>query len=302
MPSSSSLLLSPDGLWEQIRQRTVHAIGCGALQPIDTDFDVLEQGGMRFVVRILANLTRKEKAQAAQHRQTQTGKPNNPFLPYEPDLFVSDISETHLCLLNKYNVVDHHILIVTREFEHQDSWLTWADFQALAACLGQVGGLAFYNGGKLAGASQPHKHLQITPFPMTPDGGDLPLTALICAVSTQAAIQELASLPFSHGVMRLSPGWLDDLDRAPNILLSAYHAILTHLGIDLASPVPQAAYNLLITQEWLMVVPRYQEAYQAIPVNSLGFAGSLLVRNQGQLDQLRAIGPMNLLRQVGQPR
>ncbi|NIO40609.1 MAG: phosphorylase, partial [Burkholderiales bacterium] len=38
----------------------------------------------------------------------------NPFLPYGKDLFVSDISETHLALLNKFNVIDYHLLIVTR--------------------------------------------------------------------------------------------------------------------------------------------------------------------------------------------
>ncbi|MEO0971318.1 MAG: phosphorylase, partial [Cyanobacteria bacterium J06639_18] len=34
-------------------------------------------------------------------------------------------------------------------------------------------------------------------------------------------------------------------------------------------------------------------------VNSLGFAGSLLVKNQAQMDQLKQIGPMTLLKEVG---
>lgn len=302
MSPSSSLLLSADGLWEQICQQTAHALQCGALQPIDTDFDFVEQDGMRFLVRILANLVRKEKAKADQTQQTAKGKPFNPFLPYEPDLFVTDISATHLCLLNKYNVVDHHILIVTRAFEHQDSWLTWTDFQALAACLAQIGGLAFYNGGKLAGASQPHKHLQITPLPMAPDGSELPLTPLMQSLPESGKPQELPDLPFVHGAMRLPAGWLDAVDNAAASLLSAYRELLAYVAIDLDQPAPQTPYNLLITREWLMVVPRCQDAYETIPVNSLGFAGSLLVKNSDQMARLKAIGPMNLLKHVGQSR
>jgi ATP adenylyltransferase len=59
------------------------------------------------------------------------------------------------------------------------------------------------------------------------------------------------------------------------------------------------AYNLLGTRNWLMAVPRRQDDYLGISVNSLGFAGSLLVKNQEQMAQLKAIGPMTLLKAVG---
>jgi ATP adenylyltransferase len=48
-------------------------------------------------------------------------------------------------------VVDHHILIVTRAFEDQDTWLTLADFEALAICMAEIDGLAFFNGGRWRG-------------------------------------------------------------------------------------------------------------------------------------------------------
>ena len=41
-----------------------------------------------------------------------------------------------------------------------------ADFDALARGLAAIDGLAFYNGGTVAGASQPHKHLQLVPVPL----------------------------------------------------------------------------------------------------------------------------------------
>ena len=48
----------------------------------------------------------------------------------------------------------------------------------------------------------------------------------------------------------------------------------------------------------MMIVPRRQEKYADISVNSLGFAGSLLVKNKEELTQLKALGPMQLLSQV----
>ena len=43
---------------------------------------------------------------------------------YEVDLFVADISPTHVCILNKFNVVDYHLLIITRAFESQENLLS----------------------------------------------------------------------------------------------------------------------------------------------------------------------------------
>ena len=34
-------------------------------------------------------------------------------------MYVCDVGERHVCLLNKFNVVDRHILIVTKEYEEQ---------------------------------------------------------------------------------------------------------------------------------------------------------------------------------------
>lgn len=296
MEHSPEVELAPGALWSKIQQQTRHAQRCGALQPIDTRYEFLEQGGMRFLVRILANLARKEKADLAQQSQQRLGKPVNPFLPYDPDLFVANLSATHLCLLNKYNVVDHHILIITRAYEDQDSWLTLADFEALATCMADIDGLAFYNGGRLAGASQRHKHLQLVPPPLCPDRSPLPLATVIADLVFKPTSAPVASprLPFHHAIAPLkgeaSPGG--------KTLLETYLALLTHLGVDWSQPPEAFPYNLLITREWMMAVARQQEHYRSIPVNSLGFAGSLLVKNLEQLDLLKTLGPMTVLQRV----
>ena len=56
--------------------------------------------------------------------------PANPFLPHEEALFVCDLSPSHKLLLNKFNVVEHHSLVVTREFQAQTDPLNERDFDA----------------------------------------------------------------------------------------------------------------------------------------------------------------------------
>lgn len=92
----------------------------------------------------------------------------NPFLPYEEDLWVAHLSESHTMLLNKYNVVDHHALVVTRAFESQEDPLNARDLDAVLRAVScyPTGALAYYNCGPVSGRSQPHKHLQVVPLPM----------------------------------------------------------------------------------------------------------------------------------------
>ncbi|NEQ97193.1 MAG: phosphorylase [Cyanothece sp. SIO2G6] len=291
-----------DQLWLQVRQRSLHALECGALQPIPTHYEFVEQGGVKFLVRILVNLNRKEQARKQQQSLKAQGKDFNPFLPYEEDLFVSHLSATHLCLLNKFNVVDHHVLMVTREFEHQDTWLNYNDFLALWQGLRQVDGLAFYNGGTIAGASQKHKHLQLVPLPVVPGEQAIPMETVL-PLSTVPSAEEKGRLPFCHGLKIFdlvpeTPG-----QEAATLLLDHYWNLLNNFGIQRQAESDRHthAYNLLVTRHWMLLVPRCQEKAHSISINSLGFAGSLFVKNVTQLETLKQYGPMALLQSVTYP-
>ncbi|MCC8402926.1 phosphorylase [Paraburkholderia sp. MMS20-SJTN17] len=286
-------------LWPAILRQTEHALSRGALQPIDTQQSVIESGGIRFLVRQVSSLTRKEQ-QREQSRKLQTEKrPRaNPFLPYEPDLFVADISDTHLALLNKFNVIDHHLLIVTREFERQETLLGLADFEALMACMAEFDGLGFYNAGTEAGASQPHKHLQIVPLPLGDAERPVPIEPLLSVEKRRP------NLPFRHAFARFDA---DDSTRADaaNLALSRYRTLLEAAGvgtveIDRAS-CHATPYNLLVTRRWMLLVPRSQERVDGVSVNALGFAGSLFVRDAAQLDVIERLGPMTVLERVALP-
>lgn len=286
------LLENPGVLWQRTIEQTQHALSCGALLSIPTSQTLIEQAGARFLVRIVTNLIRKEAADLKQKQEeVATGKPIDPFLPYDRDLFVVDISDTHVCLLNKFNVVENHLLIITRAFEEQEALLTLSDLEAMWACLSEVDGLAFYNGGSVAGASQRHKHLQLVPFPFVQDGDRLPIDPLVQAV-TSPDITVIPEFPFIHAFKKL------DRTNTPDQLLECYSELLETVGIDSHQPIQTAPYNFLATREWMMIVPRSQAEYRSIAVNSLAFAGALLVRTPEQLETLKQLRPLNFLKNV----
>jgi ATP adenylyltransferase len=297
---TAKLMLPSGTLWQRIITQTESALNCDALQSIPTEYDFIEEGNIRFLVRILSNLARKQKAKKKQQKKlAKSGKEFNPFLPYEQDLFVGNLSETHLCLLNKFNVVDHHLLIVTRQFEEQETWLTQADFAAMWLVLAEIDGLVFYNGGKLAGASQRHKHLQLVPFPLVPDGINLPIEPAIASVQFNNSIGIIPEFPFVHAIATFNPDWINHLSEAAIFTLELYFELLATLGLSVGdNPFQSGAYNLLATRNWMMIIPRSQEKFEGISINSLGFGGTLLVKNSEQLQQLKSYHPLTVLKQV----
>jgi sulfate adenylyltransferase (ADP) / ATP adenylyltransferase len=303
------LLLEPDTLWSKVEVQTQHGLQCGALQPIATHCNTIEQANILFIVRMLDNWKRKQEAKKQQDRKTETsGKFFNPFLPCETDLFVTNISDTHFCLLNKYNIIDRHVLIVTREFEEQENWLNFADFAALWACWAQGDRLAFYNGGETAGASQRHKHLQLVPLSLAEGVEQLPIAPWISACLHDldpGVVTAIPQLPFQHAIAPLNPAWADSPWDAAESTLACYRNLLRTVGliqdVQTMGDRQSGSYNLLATRDWMMVVPRQQERYQSISVNALGFAGAFLVRNLEELEILKTIGPIALLQSVAYP-
>ena len=291
-------LFKPGNLWPTLLERTAHARDRKAILSIPTTPEVIEQSGVAFQVRVITALAIKARATAAQ--------PNaNPFLPYDPDLFVAEVSPTHVALLNKFNVVDHHLLIVTRSFEPQEALLTREDCAALLICLAEMDGLGFYNAGPTAGASQRHKHLQLIPLPSSIEPR-LPIEPLLRSVKMTGATGTVPGLPFLHSYAPMDPAWIDQRKGGASALLSCYHSLLRAVGLSVettaGSPAASAPYNLLVTRQWLLLVPRSEEYFEGISINALGFAGALLVKDAMQLAILRKHGPMNALQRVALPQ
>ncbi|BAZ94886.1 ATP adenylyltransferase [Thiohalobacter thiocyanaticus] len=283
--------------WPRLLERERHALERGALQPIETQQALLERDGVTWVVRQVSSLARKARDRERRQTQNDAG-PSNPFLPPEADLTIGAVGHGHLCIFNKFNVIEHHILLVTRAFEHQECLLTPADFSALAWCMRERGGLGFYNGGRVAGASQTHKHLQWIPLPLLETGPAVPIAPLLDGPDAPGRIVRCPALPLPHAFVRLAP----DALHGNGDLYHHYIALLEAIGIEalsLGDETRQSApYNLLLTRDWMLAVPRTRECHDGISVNALGFAGSLFVMQAGQLERIRSSGPLALLQAV----
>jgi ATP adenylyltransferase len=260
---------------------TRRALDGGALQPIPTRPQVLREEGLDFVLRV-GDLRRKSDSE---QRQRAAPQPANPFLPYDPAMLVAELSDSHALLLNKFQVLEGHVLVVTRAFAEQEAALEEADFAAVATVLRQTAGLAFFNGGASAGASQRHRHVQLLPWPLMPATQAQPF-------DPRAWNTRDAGWPFAHAWAELAPG---DLEQ-PLRLRMHYESLIGRIG--LGGAVGYSGYNLLLTPDWMMLVRRRLGTHEGLGVNALGFAGTLLLRGEEELQRLKAMGPLALLRAV----
>jgi ATP adenylyltransferase len=278
------------------------------LRPIATEESVVEDAGVRFIVRSVSSLA--EKGQETP-RRAPLGAPldrgaeqkRNPFLPPDPALTIGEISPTHVAVLNKYPVVEHHLLLVTKRFIPQEEALDHDDFAAAATCLGEIDGLAFYNAGREAGASRPHKHLQLVPLPLGAGPWVVPMEVLFDSWAAAGPALRLLRPPFSHAFALLDPLLFEDRERAAERMLELYDAAMDAIevveeGAANDEPKRMAPYNLLVTRRWMLAVPRSRERFDSISVNALGFAGSLFVRDAAEMQRLREAGPMRVLQEV----
>lgn len=297
----SNINYNQQTLLHKTRSVTNKALDSGALQPIRTTATNISDVGIDFHIRIVSSLTRKEKDKKEKAKINQ-GKDFNPFLPYEEDLFVSDISDTHLALLNKFNVIDYHLLIVTRHFEDQEILLTKQDFEALWLSMSEFDGLGFYNGGLVAGASQKHKHLQLIPVPEVNNVPKIPIEDLLSNITVQGEISSCDDLPFRNSFVRFNFSSSTSIEEKATKTQDYFRTMLkeVRLNWNYQDGDKQAGpYNLIVTKDWMFLVPRSEEFFHSISVNAIGFAGALLVKNEEEMKLIQDHKPMSALKHTG---
>lgn len=259
------------------------ALEAGALVPLATQ--VLEVHGLA------PFLLRRLEGAPPRHLSREGPKPN-PFLPWEPPLEVDRFADSHALILNKYPVQPCHLLLITQGWQPQTGWLAAADWRAVAHVAADTGGLWFFNSGPTAGASQPHRHLQL--LPRHPGEASCPLASLL-----QRQLREPEPLwPWHYA---LSPRWDGETGRD---LPSLYreHAKRLDLGDPEGPGAPRHAYNLIFDDDWFLTVRRSKEHCAGFSVNGLGFAGCLLCTAQSDLVWLEEQGPWSLLAEVAAQR
>lgn len=112
----------------------------------------------QFQFRVADGLSKKPRTAG-----TKVRKPA--FTGDSEDFTLGLFGPRHKLILNKYCAVRPQLVLHTVEFENQDELLNAHDFEAAWSALKALGDgyMVIYNGGKDAGASLNHKHMQVIP-------------------------------------------------------------------------------------------------------------------------------------------
>jgi len=266
--------------WEKALQKTKISINSKSLFPLQTtDITKNLYKGNDFIIREL-DITKFKK-------NTLIGPKINPFKPWDKILEIDSIGNGHQLILNKYPVQLGHVLLITNEWKEQNGWLDIKDWEAIKEVNKDTSGLWFFNSGPLAGASQPHRHIQL----LRRDPSEL-------------------SCPREKWILALNNLNYKNEKFSKNIILKKFskslneeniHEIYKDLSYNLGlgdprnDKKPKYPYNLIFTDRWMIIIKRKTDNLFGISINALGFAGYILVTENSDIKYLRELGPEKLL-------
>jgi len=262
------------------------------------------------------------KSQEELPAQDYNGGRPDPFSPpYVANLHVGDLKDEgedgaeFAILLNKYSVIPHHFLMITKDFKSQTSLLEPPELAHIYMLLdaGRRGNrpfFAFYNCGDNSGASQPHKHVQF--IPIEEDGPPIERLARAVHLESPGKPFSLTTLPYANHVFRFTSPTSSttstpqsDVETAlANIFFSLLDLAISTVRHDPDYPPGRLSYNVIMTLEHMHVIPRKHESYtlrdtgEKLAVNALGFAGMLLVKSEKELEAVTKEGWAPILKGV----
>lgn len=246
------------------------------------------------------------------HRPEKSERNSNPFEKPEPELTILESFgplEEFKIVFNKFPVVPLHFMMITKEFNSQNAPLNENELSCTYCILQKLKEssedkwFAFYNCGTQSGASQAHKHIQFMTFPkdFSPFIEDVALKSPSFLPNNQEKPLQNKELPFSHYIGRLPSEdnslLEDDLSSYYVSLLQRTISVLKHFNAD------NVSYNFIMTTEYMMMVPRSTGKYNnLLGVNSCGYAGLFLCKNQETFNVVNEDHPAQILKACGYPR
>ncbi|MGF1725405.1 phosphorylase [Photobacterium nomapromontoriensis] len=255
-------------LWSLAEHISQKALLEGELFPLISEDTLVEQDGIVYVGNVITgNMKKKHSPDITQH---------DPFLPpYNPDIYLGDMGTEHVCLLNKFPITVPHILVCAKHYIPQTSPLSQADFSAWVTVFSHPDVLGFFNSGHIAGSSQMHRHMQLV-------RSQIPLESQIVA----------RRLPFKHVL-----SCFESLDA--EVLYQAYISAMQQLDLytdTIIDGYPEChPYNILLTQRWMLVIPRTKNQVEAISGHGINFSGRFLVSSELELAWLKEFGFIHFL-------
>ena len=266
--------------WNKALYQTRLSIDNESLYPLKTNIitrDLYEKND--FIIRKLdTSILNKKKIY---------GPNQNPFFPWEKILEIDKIGDTHQLILNKYPVQKGHILLITNNWKPQNGWLDINDWKAIQKVNKDTSGLWFFNSSPIAGASQPHRHLQL--LRRSKD-------EISCPREKWFLEMKLNNNSYSKLKKNIIVSKFNFLENS-TFLFEFYLELCKRLGLGdpISDKKPRYPYNLLITNKWIAIIKRSNDHIHGFSINALGFAGYLLVTEKSDINYLKKFGPEKLL-------
>lgn len=233
----------------------------------------------------------------------------NPFfddLVTKSPLFVKRINETHNLSLSKYSVIPNHMIATTVGFVPQSASLDHNDFIVIHHILHDSDSIAFFNCGSESGATQPHKHIQF--LPRETAGKYLPIDKMIVS-STSSCAGDSSTIkpltvkvwPFKYRIESIKGKTSIEMNQICRHMMDSLYLTYDTGLVNYMTHDQHAfkSYNVIVTREYLAIIPRSKEIYKGISINALGFLGSFLVgKDSPAYKVLKDERPVGCLKQV----
>jgi len=204
-------------------------------------------GGKILKTSALENKVQPDPADKKESEKTVTVQAStaiDPFRPFEKELCIAEkIEPHHAIVLNKFCVVEYHLLLLTREFEKQTNHLNRRDFAAVVGTMARLtpDWVVFYNRGLYSGASQPHKHIQLIPGDRSTrasfeegnnDTVEFPLIPIFDALVEQdSTISKVPFWHFKHAFMSIKHIFDNDIEQRAEQLTDSYVKLLRSIDV-----------------------------------------------------------------------
>ena len=262
-----------------VRQQYVAAIEAGDAFFFESDVRIVRgqnvQRPVPWQIRIVPALLKKPKAPVSAEEEARP-KQNQVDVfapPYVPNLLVKELDDFTV-LLNKYCVLPHHYLLVTRDFVSQEkppspSMLALVYSMITSHTPSSDGAelLGFFNCGPNSGASQPHCHFQLVE--LTPSENATKAVPIEHMLDTQSAPDEDKeeilglAVPWRHFVARLEPP--SDPEKLENYFGKRFsHLLEAMFSLALEKNDENKGrpnFNVLLTRHFMHLIPRRNETF-----------------------------------------
>ncbi|SMR45298.1 unnamed protein product [Zymoseptoria tritici ST99CH_1A5] len=214
---------------------------------------------------------------------------------------LTPIGPQHFLAINKFSYARPHLMLLTSDaHRRQHEPLSLSDLAAawtLLTLAVENDYMVFFNGGKEAGCSRAHKHLQMLPLPKHS------LAAFLDSDEDEEGGVEPA-VSFQWFWQRFGKG--DVI--TPEGLKEAYDALMEKAEACCGrkeDAVEGAAcpHNFLLTKRWMLVVPRRKWGIsKEVGANSMGVIGVLPCTTRADMEVWKEVGVGKGLAMIGVPR